>query len=137
MRGYRGKHRKSPASARPIGSVMLVGALASAPLLMAAPADAAPEATWDKVAQCESGGQWNAATDNGYYGGLQFAPSTWTGFGGGEFAPMAHQATREQQIEVAERVLAAQGWNAWGACGQQAGAVGEPATELVAPGPES
>jgi hypothetical protein len=135
MRAYRGKHRRPSAGARTIGSATLVGAFASAPLLMAAPADAAPEATWDQVAQCESGGQWDIATGNGYYGGLQFAPSTWTGFGGGEFAPMAHQATREQQIAVAERVLAAQGWSAWGACASQAGAVGEPAAEPPAPEP--
>ena len=73
-------------------------------------------AIWDALAQCEAGGNWSINTGNGYYGGLQFHPQTWTGLGGGEFAPSAHLATREQQIIVAERVLAAQGWGAWPGC---------------------
>lgn len=72
---------------------------------------------WDAVAQCESGGNWAINTGNGYYGGLQFAPGTWTGHGGGEFASTANQATREQQIIVAERVRASQGIGAWPTCG--------------------
>jgi hypothetical protein len=76
---------------------------------------------WDQLAQCESSGNWHIDTGNGFYGGLQFLPSTWLGFGGGEFAPSAHLASREQQIVVAERVLAAQGWGAWPACSQRLG----------------
>ena len=76
---------------------------------------------WDHLAQCESGGDWHINTGNGFYGGLQFLPSTWSGFGGGEFAPRADLASREQQIVVAERVLAAQGWGAWPACSQRLG----------------
>ena len=76
---------------------------------------------WDSLAQCESGGNWHIDTGNGYYGGLQFLPSTWLGFGGGEFAPRADLATREQQITVAERVLAVQGWGAWPACSTRLG----------------
>ena len=72
---------------------------------------------WDAVAACESGGNWSINTGNGYHGGLQFSPSTWSGHGGGEFAPTAYQATREQQITVAERVLANQGIGAWPTCG--------------------
>lgn len=68
---------------------------------------------------CESSGNWSINTGNGYHGGLQFAPSTWTGHGGGEFAPSADQATREQQIIVAERVLATQGIGAWPVCGKR------------------
>ncbi|NEK85123.1 transglycosylase family protein [Blastococcus saxobsidens] len=73
---------------------------------------------WDAVARCESGGNWSINTGNGYYGGLQFSASTWTGFGGAEFAPRADLATREQQIAVAERVLAVQGRGAWPTCGR-------------------
>lgn len=71
---------------------------------------------WDAIAQCESGGNWAINTGNGYYGGLQFAASTWTGHGGGQYAPTADQATREQQIAIAQKVQASQGWGAWPAC---------------------
>jgi hypothetical protein len=60
-------------------------------------------------------------TGNGYYGGVQFSPSTWRAFGGGEFAPNAHQASRAEQIVVAERTLAEQGWGAWPACSRRLG----------------
>lgn len=71
---------------------------------------------WDAIAACESGGNWSI--NSTYDGGLQFHPDTWTGYGGNEFAPYAYQATREQQIVVAERVLAGQGIGAWPHCGQ-------------------
>lgn len=71
---------------------------------------------WDSLAQCESGGDWSINTGNGFSGGLQFTPSTWAGFGGTAYAPSAHMATREQQIAVASKVQAAQGWGAWPAC---------------------
>ena len=73
---------------------------------------------WDAVARCESGGNWSINTGNGYYGGLQFSSSTWTGFGGGDYAPRADLATREQQIAVAEEVLDVQGPGAWPTCGR-------------------
>jgi len=76
---------------------------------------------WDALARCEAGGDWTANTGNGYVGGLQFAPSTWHGFGGGSYAGTAAAASREEQIAVAEIVLAAQGWNAWPACGRLLG----------------
>lgn len=97
------------------------------PIALAGTANAAPDSAWDKLASCESGNRWNIATGNGYYGGLQFSPTTWVGFGGREFAPMAHQATREQQIAVAERVLAKQGWTAWPSCSSKMGLRGLPA----------
>ncbi|MBA1834958.1 resuscitation-promoting factor [Corynebacterium wankanglinii] len=81
----------------------------------AAPA-VAGGSVWDSIAQCESGGNWAINTGNGYQGGLQFSPSTWAGHGGTAYAPTADQATREQQIAVAERVQASQGWGAWPAC---------------------
>ena len=76
---------------------------------------------WDRLAQCEASGNWATHTANGFSGGLQFANSTWTGFGGGQFAPQAWQASREQQIVVAERVLASSGWGAWPACSRKLG----------------
>ena len=72
--------------------------------------------TWDAIAQCESGGNWAINTGNGYYGGLQFSSTTWLNLGGGAYAPTADLATREQQIAIAEKVLAAHGWGAWPAC---------------------
>jgi hypothetical protein len=71
---------------------------------------------WDDLAQCESGGNWAINTGNGYYGGLQFSYPTWHGYDGGEFADYPHQATREQQIAVAERLRAARGYQPWPAC---------------------
>lgn len=71
---------------------------------------------WDRLAQCESGGNWSISTGNGYQGGLQFSASTWAAFGGTQFAAAANQASREQQIAIAEKVRAGQGWGAWPAC---------------------
>jgi hypothetical protein len=78
-------------------------------------------AVWDALAACEAGGDWSADTGNGYAGGLQFAPGTWLGSGGGFYAPSAAAATREEQIAVAEIVLAAQGWQAWPTCSRLLG----------------
>ncbi|MGP9538149.1 transglycosylase family protein [Brachybacterium sp. AOP43-C2-M15] len=82
---------------------------------------AADDSVWDKVAQCESGGNWSINTGNGYYGGLQFSPSTWKAFGGTSYAANAHQATKAQQIAVAQRTLHTQGPGAWPTCGKRAG----------------
>ena len=71
---------------------------------------------WDSLAQCEAGGNWAINTGNGFSGGLQFTPSTWLAYGGGQYTPQAHLATREQQIAVASKVQAGQGWGAWPAC---------------------
>ena len=89
-----------------------------AALIVSAPASA-DSVDWDAVAACESGNNWSINTGNGYHGGLQFAPGTWLGHGGGEFAPSAEQATREQQILVAERVLRTKGIGAWPVCGKR------------------
>ncbi len=89
--------------------------------LGAAPAEAAPTSTWDRVAQCESGGNWHINTGNGYYGGLQFTMSTWRGYGGSG-NPAA--ASKQTQIRIAERVLDGQGWGAWPVCSVKAGARG-------------
>ncbi|NOJ61112.1 transglycosylase family protein [Arthrobacter sp. 260] len=84
-------------------------------------ANAAPASTWDALAQCESGGNWGINTGNGFSGGLQFTPSTWAAFGG-QGAPQ--NASREQQIAVAENVLQGQGWGAWPACSAKLGLSG-------------
>jgi resuscitation-promoting factor RpfA len=90
-------------------------------LLTAHGAAAASTSTWDKVAKCESGNNWQINTGNGYYGGLQFSRSTWAAYGGTTYAARADLATRAQQILVAERVLAGQGAGAWPVCGPKAG----------------
>jgi LysM repeat protein len=73
---------------------------------------------WDRLAQCESGGNWGTNTGNGYSGGLQFSPGTWRANGGGG---SAHSASRAEQIRVAQRVQASQGWGAWPACSARLG----------------
>ena len=78
--------------------------------------DVAEGSVWDSIAQCEATGNWSINTGNGFSGGLQFTPSTWASFGGTEYASEAWQASREQQIAVAQKVQAAQGWGAWPAC---------------------
>ena len=84
-------------------------------------AAAARNTVWDRLAECESGGDWHINTGNGYSGGVQFAASTWRAMGGGEFAAYAYQATREEQIIMAERLLKVQGWSAWPACSRKLG----------------
>jgi len=76
---------------------------------------------WDRLAQCESGGNWAENTGNGFYGGVEFLESTWLAHGGGQFAHWPYQATREQQIIVARRTLANAGWKAWPACSLKLG----------------
>jgi LysM repeat protein len=100
----------------------VAGAVAvGATFTLAGTANAAPDSAWDRLAQCESGGNWKVNTGNGYYGGLQFNPTTWRAFGG---KGLPHQASREEQIAVAERTLAAQGWNAWPSCSRKMGVRG-------------
>jgi hypothetical protein len=83
------------------------------------------DSRWDQLAMCETGGNWSANTGNGFGGGLQFmhqrSYSTWLSFGGGEFAPHPWEASREQQIDIAERVLASSGWRAWPGCARKNG----------------
>jgi len=106
---------------RALLSTAAAGAAGAALLGPVSSASAAPVEEWDRLAQCESSGNWAINTGNGYYGGLQFNPRTWTSFGGGAYAPTANLATREQQIVVAERVLERQGWNAWPSCSRKLG----------------
>jgi LysM repeat protein len=95
-----------------------VGATAVGIGALAAPATAA-EHDWSAVAQCESSGNWSINTGNGYYGGLQFSPSTWSAYGGNAYASRADLASPAQQIAVAERVLGGQGAGAWPTCGSR------------------
>lgn len=113
MSSYKGKHRKPSSTKRNFARIAVAGAVVATPIAIAAPANAAD---WDSLAKCESSGNWSASTGNGFYGGLQFTPSTWAAYGGTQYASSAHNATREQQIAVAEKVLASQGKNAWPGC---------------------
>ena len=134
MARYRGKHRKPSTAGRTIARTAIAGAVAGVPLVAVAPsASAASDSAWDKLAQCESSGNWAINTGNGFSGGLQFTRSTWQAFGGAQFAPVAHQATREEQIVVAEKVLAGQGWGAWPSCSKKMGLTGQPVTPRSAP----
>ncbi|MFE1321701.1 transglycosylase family protein [Kitasatospora phosalacinea] len=106
---------------RLIATTGVVGIGLTIPCLTTGTASAATVATWDKVAQCESSGNWSINTGNGFYGGLQFTSSTWAEFGGTAYASRADLATKDQQIAIAEKVLAVQGPGAWPVCSVQAG----------------
>ncbi|WP_414941627.1 transglycosylase family protein [Amycolatopsis sp. cmx-11-51] len=125
---YRGKHRKMSAATRHIARVAIAGVAVGAPLAIAAtPASAT---NWDAIAQCESSGNWGTNTGNGYYGGLQFSQSTWRAYGG---TGSAANASREQQIAVAERVLQGQGIGAWPHCGKKGGSASPAKAKSTAP----
>lgn len=88
----------------------------AAPAAVSSSPSVAGGSVWDALAQCESNGNWSINTGNGFSGGLQFHPQTWQAYGGGQYAPTAAGASREQQIAIAQKVQAAQGWGAWPAC---------------------
>ena len=111
-----------------LGMVALAGAAVAAPIALGAGTANADSVNWDAIAKCESGGNWAINTGNGYYGGLQFSPATWTANGG---TGMAHQATREEQIRVAENVYKTQGIGAWPTCGANAGAASVPGLSVI------
>ncbi|WAL94654.1 transglycosylase family protein [Streptomyces sp. Je 1-369] len=129
-------------SARPKSTrtmAVIGGAALLAPLgLLAATgqAGAADSGVWDRIARCESGGNWQINTGNGYYGGLQFSAGTWRAYGGGAYAPTADRASKAQQIAVAAKVQRAQGWGAWPSCAARAGAYGS-APSAAAPVPKA
>jgi hypothetical protein len=131
-----GRHRKPSTLSETTGSLALTSlkvgvaaAAVTAPVVMAGTASAATShsaspqsnATWDRLAKCESTNNWDADTGNGFKGGLQFTPSTWKRFGGTQYASSPDQATREQQIAVAKKVQAEQGWKAWPTCTKKLG----------------
>ncbi|MQY33902.1 hypothetical protein SRB17_18680 [Streptomyces sp. RB17] len=119
----RGRHRRYQPNRinRASLTVTAGGAGLAIPLVAAGTADAADASTWNKVAACESSGNWGINTGNGYYGGLQFTQSTWEAYGGTRYAPRADLATRDQQIAVAGKVLDGQGPGAWPVCSVRAG----------------
>ncbi|MER5805914.1 transglycosylase family protein [Streptomyces mirabilis] len=108
-------------------TAVLTGAALLAPLgLLAATGNAAAvdSGVWDRIAKCESGGNWHINTGNGYYGGLQFSAGTWRAYGGTAYASTADKASKAAQIAVAGKVQNAQGWGAWPTCSARAGAYG-------------
>ncbi|MFD5813687.1 transglycosylase family protein [Streptomyces sp. NPDC127038] len=119
----RGRHRRYQPNRinRASLTVTAGGAGIALPLVGAGMAHAADVGTWNKVAACESSGNWSINTGNGYYGGLQFTRSTWAAYGGTAYAPRADQATKDQQIAVAEKVLKGQGPGAWPVCSVRGG----------------
>ena len=133
-----GRHRKPTTSTVSVAKLAFTGAvIGGGGIALAGHAAAAPDSEWDRVASCESGGNWGINTGNGYRGGLQFSQGTWSAHGGGEYATSANQATRDQQIAIAERVLASQGRGAWPVCGR--GLSGATPRNVVAdaPAPEA
>ncbi|WP_270886815.1 transglycosylase family protein [Pedococcus sp. 5OH_020] len=120
---YAPKHsaRKANPIRRRMTGVAVAGIATVAGGLVSAGSASAAGTVWDRVAACESGGNWSINTGNGFYGGLQFTRSTWSAYGGGRYADTANHATRAQQIAVAQRVLASQGPGAWPVCSQRAG----------------
>jgi len=121
MASIRGKHRRQSRVARGVAKVAIAGAVISVPLAIAATPANASSVNWDAVAHCESGGNWATNTGNGFYGGLQFTMSTWHANGG---TGSPQNASRSEQIAVANRVLATQGIGAWPVCGKYAGSSG-------------
>lgn len=114
-----GRHSKPSTSSIGVAKIAVTGAiLGSGSVALASQAQAAPDSEWDLVARCESSGNWAINTGNGYQGGLQFSSSTWLGYGGGQFASAANLASKDQQIAIAEKVLAGQGRGAWPVCGR-------------------
>jgi hypothetical protein len=116
-----GRHRRPRQAPALLVAAGVTGSAIAIPLLGAAGASAADGTTWDRVAECETGGAWSENDGNGYYGGLQMSQENWDKYGGLAYAPTADQASRQQQIAVAEKVLADQGTVAWPTCGPLSG----------------
>lgn len=107
---------KNSIARRATGAVAAAGLAVGLSLVGTTTAQA--DSVWDEVAQCESGGNWSINTGNGYYGGLQFSQSTWQAYGG---SGRADQASKSEQIRVAQATLQGQGPGAWPVCGARAG----------------
>lgn len=112
-----GRHRRPRQAPALLVAAGVTGSAIAIPLLGATGASAASGTTWDQVAECESGGSWSADTGNGRYGGLQISRADWENHGGLDYASSPDQASRSQQIAVAERILDDQGVGAWSTCG--------------------
>ncbi|MBT2404508.1 MULTISPECIES: transglycosylase family protein [unclassified Streptomyces] len=129
-----GRHRRPRQVPAIVVTAGVAGSALALPLLAATNASAADTSTWDKVAECESGGAWSANFGSGAYGGLQFTQEEWQNAGGTTYAERADLASRSQQIAVAERVLASQGPEAWPLCASPAGLTKEGPSAEVDPG---
>lgn len=116
MGSANGKHRRPRQAPAIVVAAGVTGSAIAIPLLGATGAHAADATTWDRVAECESGGMWSADLGNGFYGGLQFSQETWKAYGGETYAPRADLASRAQQIAVAQKVLDDKGPKAWPSC---------------------
>ncbi|WP_046731702.1 transglycosylase family protein [Streptomyces humi] len=116
-----GRHRRPRQAPALLVAAGVTGSAIAIPLLGAASANAADGTTWDKVAECESAGSWSMDSGNGYYGGLQMSQDDWDKYGGTDYAATPDQASRSQQIAVAEKILADQGTKPWRTCALLAG----------------
>ncbi|UQI43337.1 transglycosylase family protein [Streptomyces sp. HU2014] len=121
MRSGNGRHRRPRQAPAIVVAAGVTGSAIAMPLLAATGAHAADAPTWDRVAQCESGGMWSANSGNGSYGGLQLTQELWEQNGGRVYAPRPDLASRSQQIAVAEKILNGSGPSAWQNCGAAAG----------------
>ncbi|WP_234106742.1 transglycosylase family protein, partial [Streptomyces venezuelae] len=134
MRSGNGRHRRPRQAPALVVAAGVTGSAMALPLLATGSASAADAATWDRVAECESGGQWSANFGNGMYGGLQFTQDSWERHGGLAYAPSPDLASRAQQIAVAEKALA-KGSNDWATCAPIAGLTNDGTAPGVDPGP--
>lgn len=116
-----GRHRRPRQAPAFLVTAGMTGAGIAIPLLGATGAHAADASTWDRVADCESGGLWSADHDNGHYGGLQLTKETWEQYGGTAYAERPDLASRDQQITVGEKILRDKGPDAWPTCAGDAG----------------
>lgn len=137
MRSGNGRHRRPRQAPAIFVTVGVTGAGMALPLFAASGAQAADTGTWDKVAQCESGGMWSAATGNGFYGGLQLTQDMWEQYGGTAYASRPDLASRSQQIAVAESILDDRGPDAWPSCAVNAGLTRDGRAPEVDPGSTS
>ncbi|MFF9687394.1 transglycosylase family protein [Streptomyces sp. NPDC014623] len=131
-----GRHRRPRQAPAIVVAAGVTGSAIAIPLLGAGGAQAAEASTWDRVAECESGGMWSADLGNGYYGGLQFSQDDWAAYGGTAYAARADLASRSQQIAVAEKVLDAEGPQAWASCAVISGLAPDGTLPGVDPGGE-
>ncbi|CAL9514925.1 transglycosylase family protein [Streptomyces sp. enrichment culture] len=116
-----GRHRRPRQAPAFVVAAGVTGSAIALPLLAAGSASAADGKTWDRIAECETGGSWSENSGNGYYGGLQMSQEKWEKYGGLEYAASADLASRRQQIEIADKALAAEGVGDWATCGLIAG----------------
>lgn len=116
-----GRHRRPRQAPALLVAAGVTGSAIAIPLFAAGGASAADGTTWDKVAQCETGGSWSENSGNGFYGGLKLTQENWEKYGGLDYAPSADLASRNQQIAVAEKLLDDQGVGAFHTCGLTSG----------------